>query len=160
LPNWSRQQQPQLQDIHNIKVAPTVRKRLRMVDLTPKPTPEGISTESKDQTSNSNTAKKVVSVYKETPKRFKLATNPSIKKQNINRIMNQKMRGTIGDVVINPDINRISAEARQALHIGTEDHLIQKFQAANECMAHDNRVTVQLKDLKLVEKLSSARRNY
>ena len=127
-----------------------------MLDLKPQPPPQGISIESKDQISNSNTNKKVVSVYKETPKRFKLATNPSIKKQNVNCLMNQIMRGAIGDVVINPDINRISAKARQALHIGTEDHLIQKFQAANECTAHDNRVTVQLKDLQLVQKLSNA----
>ena len=131
-----------------------------MLYLTPKPPPQGISIESKDQTSSSNTANNVVSVHKETPNRFKLTTNLSIKKQHINRLMNQIMRGAIGDVVINPDINRISAKARQALHIGTEDHLIQKFQAGNECAAHDNRVTVQLKDLKLVEKLSNARRNY
>jgi len=131
-----------------------------MLDLTPQPSPQGISIESKDQTSNSNTAKKAVSVYKETPKRFKLATNPSIRKQHINRLMNQIMDGKIGDVVINPDINRISSEARQTLHIRTEDRLIQKFQAANECAAHDNRVTVHLKDIKLVQKFSNARRNY
>ena len=70
------------------------------------------------------------------------------------------MEGRIGSVIVNIEIKRISAKARQALHIGTEDHLIQKFQAGNECAAHDNRVTVQLKDLKLVEKLSNARRNY
>jgi len=160
LPNWSCQQQPQLQDTNNMKLAPTARKRLRMLDLTPQPSPQGISIESKDQTSNSNTAKKAVSVYKETPKRFKLATNPSIRKQHINRLMNQIMDGKIGDVVINPDINRISSEARQTLHIRTEDRLIQKFQAANECAAHDNRVTVHLKDIKLVQKFSNARRNY
>ena len=69
------------------------------------------------------------------------------------------MQGVIGDVVINPDINRISAEARQALHMQTEDQLIQTFQAASECADHDNRVTIQRKDLKLVENLSDARSN-
>jgi len=71
------------------------------------------------------------------------------------------MEGKIGSVVVNPEgIKRISAKARHALHIGTEDHLIQKFQAVNECAAHDNRVTIQPKDLQLVQKLSAARRNY
>ena len=73
-----------------------------MLDLTPQPPPQGISIESKDQTSNSNTAKKAVSVYKETPKRFKLTTNPSIRKQNIDLLLNQIMRGTIGSGVVNP----------------------------------------------------------
>ena len=68
--------------------------------------------------------------------------------------MNQIMEEKIGDVVINPVINRISTEARQALH--------KTFQAVNECAAHDDRVTIQRKDLKLVDKLSGVgvRRNY
>jgi len=99
-----------------VHLAPTVRKRLLLLDLTPQPPPQGISIKSKDQTSNSNTTKKPVSVYKETPKRFKLATNPSIRRQHINLLIHQIMQGKIGDTVTNPDINRISAEARQALH--------------------------------------------
>ena len=87
---WSCQQQ---------QLVPTVRKSLRMLDLKPRPPPQGKSIESKDQTSNSNTAKKVVSVHKETPKRFKLATNPSIKKQHINRLMTQNNdRDVLNDV--------------------------------------------------------------
>ena len=160
MPNLSHQQQIQIQDVDNVNLAPTVRKRLTTLDLTPQPPQQGISIESVDQIGNSNTTKKVVSVYKETPKRFKLVTNPSIWKQNINHLMDEIMRGEIGDTVTNMDTPRISAEARQALHIGTEDHFIQTFQAANECAAHDNRVIVKLKDLKLVAKLSNARRNY
>ena len=131
-----------------------------MLDLKPRLPPQGKSIESKDQTSNSNTAQKKVSVYKEMPKRFKLATNPSIRKQNIDLLLNQIMQGKIGSIIVNPDIKRISAKARQALHIGTKDHLVQQFQAVNECAAHDKRVTIQPKDLQLVEKLSAARRNY
>jgi len=138
LPNLSHQQQIQIQDVDNVNLAPTVRKRLTTLDLTPQPPQQGISIESVDQIGNSNTTKKVVSVYKETPKRFKLATNPSIRKQNINRLMDQIMRAEIGDTVTNINSKRISAEARQSLHIGTEDHLIQKFQTANECAAHDS----------------------
>ena len=159
-PNLSPQQHTQLHDIHNVNLAPTVRKRLKILDIAPQPPPQGIFIESKDQISNSNTNKKMVSIYMETPKRFKLATNPSIRKQNINRLMDQIMRAEIGDTVTNINSKRISAEARQSLHIGTEDHLIEKLQAANEYVAHDNRVTVKLKDLKLVEKLFNARRTY
>ena len=79
-----------------MKLAHTVRKRLRMLDLTPQPPPQGISIESVDQISDSNTTKKVVSVYMETPKRFKLATNPSIRKQNVNRLMDEIIRGKLG----------------------------------------------------------------
>ena len=146
-----------------MELAPIVRKRVRMLDLIPKPPPQGMSTESKDQTSNSNTADKKVSPYKETPKRFKLATNPSIRKQNMNLLLNQIMKGTIGNVVIDEDgYKRISAKARQAFLIGSEDYLIQIFQTVNECAAHDNRVTIQRKDLKLVDKLPGVgvRRNY
>ena len=124
LPNLSRQQQTQLKDIDNLNLARTFRNRLRTLDLTPQPPPQVISTESIDQVSNSNTTKKVVSIYKETAKRFKLATNPSIRKQYINRLMNKIMRGKIGDTVTNMNTKRISAKARQALHTGTEDHLI------------------------------------
>jgi len=74
--------------------------------------------------------------------------------------MNGMMQGLIGDNEKKVKTSRISAEARQALHIGTEDHLIQTFQAANECVNHDNCVTVKLKDLRLVEKMSNARTNY
>ena len=147
---WSRQQQ---------QLVPTVRKSLRMLDLKPRPPPQGKSIESKYQTSNANTAGKKVSPYKETPKRYKLETNPSIRKQNMDLLLNDIMKGTIGNVVIDEDgYKRISAKARQALHIGSEDYLIQKFQAVNECAAHDNRVTIQPKDLALVQKLSDVGR--
>ena len=65
------------------------------------------------------------------------------------------MEGAIGD---NKTINNksiISTEARQALHMGTEDHTIQTLQAANVYAAHDNHVTLKLKDLRLVETLSN-----
>jgi len=151
---WSRQQQ---------QLVPTVRKSLRMLDLKPRPPPQGKSIESKDQTSNSNTAGKKVSAYKEAPKRFKLATNPSIRKQNMDLLLDDIIKRQIGNVVIDKGgYKRISAEARQAFLIGSEDYLIQKFQTVNECAAHDNRVTIQPKDLALVEKLSGVgvRRNY
>ena len=134
-----------------------------MLDLKPRPPPQGKSIESKDQTSNSNTAGKKVSAYKEAPKRFKLATNPSIRKQNMDLLLDDIMKRKIGNVVIDKGgYKRISAEARQAFLIGSEDYLIQKFQTVNECAAHDNRVTIQPKDLALVEKLSGVgvRRNY
>jgi hypothetical protein len=59
-----------------------------MLDLKPRPPPQGKSIESKDQTSNANTAGKKVSTYKETPKRYKLETNPSIRKQNMDLLLN------------------------------------------------------------------------
>ena len=80
----------------------------------------------------------------------------------MNLLLNDIMKGTIGNVVIDEDgYKRISAEARQAFLIGSEDYLIQTFQAVNECAAHDNQVTIQRKDLKLVDKLSGVgvRRN-
>ena len=55
---------------------------------------------------------------------------------------------------------RMSAITREALHIATGDHVIQTFQAANVCAVHDNRITLKLKDLKLVEKMSNGRTNY
>ena len=81
----------------------------------------------------------------------------------MNLLLNQIMKGTIGNVVIDEGgYKRISAKARQAFLIGSEDYLIQKFQTVNECAAHDNRVTIQPTDLALVEKLSGVgvRRNY
>ena len=75
------------------------------------------------------------------------------------------MKRQIGNVVIDKGgYKRISAEARQrqAFLIGSENYLIQTFQAVNECAAHDNRVTIQLKDIELVNKLSGVgvKRNY
>ena len=74
--------------------------------------------------------------------------------------MTEIMEGVIGDNITNIDNSRISAEARQVLHMGNEDHIIQTFQAANVCAVHDNRITLKLKDLKLVEKMSNGRTHY
>jgi len=93
-------------------LAPKVSKRLPPLDFTPQPPPQAIYIESVDQISNSNTTKKVVIVYKEAPKRFKLAANPSIRKQIINRLMDEIMRGKIGDTATNINTKKISAEAR------------------------------------------------
>jgi len=127
---WSCQQQP---------LVPTVRNSLQMLDLKPRPPPQGKSIESRDQTSNANTAGKKVSAYKEAPKKFKLETNPSIRKKNMDLLLDDIMKGKIGNVVIDEDgYKKISAEARQAFLIGSEDYLIQKVQTVNECAAHDN----------------------
>lgn len=50
---------------------------------------------------------------------------------------------------------RFKSSAYQALHTATEEYLIDVFQRANRCAIHDNRETVQPKDLKLARDLSS-----
>jgi len=122
MPNLSLQQEPPLQGINNANLALIGRKRVPTLNLAPEPPPQGISITNKDQMSNLDITEKI-SVYRETTKRFKLDTNPSIRKQNTNHLMNETMQGLSGDNDTNVKTRRISAKARQTLHMGTEDHL-------------------------------------
>lgn len=48
---------------------------------------------------------------------------------------------------------RFKADAYNALHVASEEFLVDIFQNANKCAIHDNRETVQGKDLYLAREL-------
>lgn len=50
---------------------------------------------------------------------------------------------------------RFKGAAYNALHSAAEEYLIDMFQKANRCAIHDNRETVQTKDLQLASELTS-----
>ena len=50
---------------------------------------------------------------------------------------------------------RFKGEAYRALHSAVEEHLVNTFQRANLCAIHDNRETVQPKDVQLAKQLLS-----
>lgn len=50
---------------------------------------------------------------------------------------------------------RFKSAAYKALHSAAEEYLIDMFQKANRCAIHDNRETVQTKDLQLASELAS-----
>lgn len=50
---------------------------------------------------------------------------------------------------------RFKGAAYKALHVAAEEYLIDVFQKANRCAIHDNRETVQTKDLKLATELGA-----
>ena len=49
---------------------------------------------------------------------------------------------------------RFKAAAHRALHVATETFMIDLFQKANRAAIHDNRETVQVKDIQLAVELS------
>tara|TARA_B100000674_G_scaffold84548_2_gene58683 strand:- start:1390 stop:1713 length:324 start_codon:yes stop_codon:yes gene_type:complete len=51
---------------------------------------------------------------------------------------------------------RFKGEAYRALHSAVEEHIVDTFQRANLCAIHDNRETVQPKDVQLAQQLLSA----
>tara|TARA_B100000676_G_C18066753_1_gene841471 strand:- start:736 stop:1059 length:324 start_codon:yes stop_codon:yes gene_type:complete len=48
---------------------------------------------------------------------------------------------------------RFKGEAYRALHAAAEEHLVDTFQRANLCAIHDNRETVQPRDVQLAKEL-------
>lgn len=50
---------------------------------------------------------------------------------------------------------RFKGSAYTALHVAAEEHLVDIFQNANKCAIHDNRETVQSKDLLLAHELGT-----
>lgn len=50
---------------------------------------------------------------------------------------------------------RFKGDAYKALHVAAEEHLIDTFRRANQCAIHNNRETVQPKDMQLAVTLST-----
>ena len=50
---------------------------------------------------------------------------------------------------------RFKGDAYKALHVAAEQHLIDTFKRANRCAIHNNRETVQPKDMQLAVELST-----
>tara|TARA_A100001015_G_C14925254_1_gene686069 strand:+ start:690 stop:1013 length:324 start_codon:yes stop_codon:yes gene_type:complete len=66
------------------------------------------------------------------------------------------MNRLIAEIAANYKMNlRFKGEAYRALHSAAEEHLVDTFQRANLCAIHDNRETVQPKDVQLAKELLS-----